>query len=79
MRPDAQVLRGWWKGWRAPGTHIPGLLVAGTFLRDGQRTFWDVHRAQKALIIDLAHHSYHQLIIEVPDVTAVMALLNAPA
>ena len=78
-RQDAQVLKGWWKGWRMPGTHIPGLLAAGTFLYADRRIFWDVHDASRAVIIDLVHDEYDQLIIEVEDAAAVVALLNSPA
>src|SRR5512132_4179716 len=39
---DQSIVRGW-KGWRGPGTHIPGVIVAGTFHHDGDRVFWDVH------------------------------------
>lgn len=78
-RQDAEVLKGWWKGWRMPGTHIPGLLAAGTFLHEDKRIFWDVHNADKAIIIDLEHDEYNQLIIEVEDPAAVVALLTTPA
>jgi hypothetical protein len=27
---DPEAVRGW-KGWRGPGAHVPGVLVAGTF------------------------------------------------
>jgi hypothetical protein len=78
VRQDADVLKGWWKGWRAPGTHIPGLLAAGTFYHEDKRIFWDVHNADNALIIELDHDDYNQLIVEVADPAAVLALL-APA
>ena len=55
------------KGLRAPGTHIPGVLVAGTFHQDGERVFWDVHDAAKAVVIELADEKYQRLVIEVDD------------
>jgi hypothetical protein len=30
-RVDPAIARGWWKGIRAPGTHVPGVIIAGTF------------------------------------------------
>lgn len=75
VRQDPDVLRGWWKGWRMPGTHVPGLLAAGTFFYEDKRIFWDVHNAENALIIDLEHDDYDQLIIEVENPAAVMQLL----
>ena len=76
-RQDAEALKGWWKGFRAPGTHVPGLLTAGTFYQDDKRIFWDVHNFENAVIIDLVHDEYNQLIVEVEDPTAVIALLGS--
>ena len=45
-KQDADVVYGW-KGWRGPGAHIPGVIVAGTFHRDRKRIFWDVHDPTK--------------------------------
>ena len=28
---DPELALGWWKGLRAPGTNIPGVITAGTF------------------------------------------------
>jgi len=27
----ADDARLWWHGWRAPGTHVPGIITAGTY------------------------------------------------
>jgi hypothetical protein len=35
---DPEVVRGW-KGWRGPGVQVPGVIVAGTFLHEGDRVF----------------------------------------
>jgi|SRR5579859_3561268 len=67
---DPQVVEGWnnwWKGWRAPGTQLPGVIVAGTFYLHGEKIFWDVHHPEKAITIRLAHETYQQLIVEVDD------------
>ncbi|UOQ76208.1 hypothetical protein MUN84_16675 [Hymenobacter sp. 5516J-16] len=76
IRQDPEILKGWWKGFRMPGTHVPGLIAAGTFLQDGKRIFWDVHHAENALIIELEHDEYNELIIEVENPAAVMELLS---
>jgi hypothetical protein len=55
------------KGWRGPGTHVPGVIVAGTFHQDGQRVFWDVHNRDKAIVIELQDDTYQRLVIEVDD------------
>jgi hypothetical protein len=36
---DPEAVRGW-KGWRGPGAHAPGVIVAGTFHHQGDRVFW---------------------------------------
>ncbi len=75
-RRDPGGVRGW-KGWRAPGTHVPGLITAGTFYLEGRRIFWDVCHAENAVVVDLDDETFNQLIIEVPDPEATIALLKA--
>jgi len=66
-RPSPLALRNVWKGWRAPGTHLPGVLVAGTFYKRGQRHFWDVRHRERAIQIDLEGAGYDRLFVEVDD------------
>lgn len=48
-RADAEVRV--WKGWRAPGTSVPG-FSAGTFYANDGPAFWDVSGAgNKAIAI----------------------------
>jgi len=54
-----------WKGRRSPGTHLPGVVVAGTFHHDGDRIFWDVHDGSRAIVIELEDERYRRLVIEV--------------
>lgn len=75
-RRDAAVVRGW-KGWRVPGTYVPGLITAGTFYLDGKRIFWDVSDPDKAVVVELEDEKYHQLVIGVEDPDAVIDLLTA--
>jgi hypothetical protein len=67
---DPTIACGWWKGWRAPGTHLPGVIIAGTFYQDGKRIFWDVKDPEKSIVIELADDRYDQLIVEVADPAA---------
>lgn len=64
-----------WKGFRMPGTEIPGLIAAGTFYKKG-RNFWDVMNKNRAIIIELENHYYKKLIIEVENPEATLQLLN---
>lgn len=67
---------GWWKGIRAPGTHIPGVIVAGTYYRKGKRVFWDVKNPKNTVVINLIDERYNQLVVEVDDPTAVVAQIE---
>ena len=51
-RQDRESIKGW-KGWRLPGTHLPHLITAGTFYKDGNKIFWDVVNIENCIIVDL--------------------------
>ncbi len=55
------------KGWRAPGTYIPGLIIAGTYRSHGEKVFWDVVNKDRSIIVELKNHDYNQIVIEVED------------
>jgi hypothetical protein len=74
---DSKVVRGWWKGFRLPGTHLPGFITAGTFHKEGKRTFWDVRNPDRAIVVDLNGEPYHQLIVEVEDPMVEVARFQA--
>ena len=75
-KKDPDAVRGW-KGWRAPGTYVPGLITAGTFHLEGRRIFWDVCNPKNVIVVDLDDESYNQLVIEVADPDAVVNLLTS--
>ena len=62
---DPDAARGWWHGFRMPGTEIPGLLTAGTFYQHGRRVFYDVHDTDNTIVVALNHEKYDQLVVEV--------------
>ena len=64
---NPEVAQGWRKGIRASGTHMPGVITAGTFYQDGERVFWDVHDPEKTVVIHLKDERYARLVIEVDD------------
>lgn len=64
------------KGLRAPGTHLPGVIVAGTFYREGERVFWDVHDKDKAVVLELRDEDYQRLVVQVDDPRATVALVE---
>jgi hypothetical protein len=65
-----------WKGWRGPGTHVPGVVTAGTFYRQGNRVFWDVRDAAKAVVIRLADERYDRLVVGVDDPAQTVAAIR---
>ncbi len=67
IRADPAIAHGWWHGLRMPGTNVPGVITAGTFYQDGKRIFWDVHRPENTVVIELKDERYNELIVEVAD------------
>ncbi|HEY4955676.1 MAG TPA: hypothetical protein VII02_12415 [Gemmatimonadaceae bacterium] len=77
VRADPEAARGWWKGFRLPGTNIPGLLTAGSFYwRDGF-VFYDVHDPENTIVLDLDHETYKKLVLEVADPPAAVAMIQS--
>jgi hypothetical protein len=65
-------------GLRRPGTAVPGVIVAGSYGSGDERTFWDVRRRERVLLISCRLGSeYKALVLEVPDPDAVAERLNA--
>jgi hypothetical protein len=64
------------KGVRAPGTHVPGVIVAGTFHHEGERVFWDVRDAAKAVVIELDDEQFARLVVQVEDPAATVDLVE---
>ncbi|MGH3344653.1 MAG: hypothetical protein ACRDPK_17655 [Carbonactinosporaceae bacterium] len=53
---------------RAPGSYLPGLVIAGSYwhLRRRRRQFWCVHRAAEVLVIDVRSVT-ERLVLQVVD------------
>ena len=64
-------------GLRIPGTRLPGLISAGTFIKDSDKQFvYTMHRRQ-TIVIELAGNDWARLVIGVPDARAEAARINA--
>ena len=74
---DPEIARGWWHGIRWPGTNLPGVVTAGTFYRDGQRMFWDIHNPDQTVVISLADEHCNQLVIEVENTTQTVEAIDS--
>ena len=70
---DTEPERGWWRGIRSGGTHVPGVITAGTFHREDERVLWDVRDSDKRVVIRLKDEWYSRLVIEVEDPPATVA------
>jgi len=66
-----------WIGWKMPGTQVPWVITAGTYIKKVKRNFWDVCNKKNAIIVELTDSYYHKLIIEVENPELVMQQLNA--
>jgi hypothetical protein len=73
---DSHIAESWWKGLRLAGTHLPGVIAAGTFYHHGNWVFWDVHNPENAVVVDLRDERYAKLIVEVPDPADTVARLQ---
>lgn len=67
VRADPEAVRKWRGGIRLLGTQLPGVITAGTYYKRGQRIFWDVHKPENTIVLELTDDRYDQLIIEVTE------------
>jgi hypothetical protein len=66
------------KGWRMPGTHVPGLITAGSYVRDGEWEFWDVRgKGTHAIEVHLSGTRFTRLVVEVADPDATVRQLQS--
>jgi hypothetical protein len=69
----------WWMhlGLRVPGTGLPGLIIAGTFLWGKDRAFVCWKRGEEALQVNLNGQNFSRLIIGVKDAETWAETVNA--
>ena len=66
----------WFLGLKISGTHIPGVVSAGTFYNFEGMTFWDVHNASNSISLILRNEFYSEIIIEVENPLLIIDKLN---
>jgi hypothetical protein len=64
-------------GLRLPGTHVPFVVAAGTFLKAGDRQFVFTRRKLHTVVIELTGNEWTRLVIGVPDANAAVARIDA--
>jgi hypothetical protein len=75
----AQALgQGWWKtlGLRIPGTALPGVIIAGTYIKKGDRAYVSWTRNKEVLQINLKNHRYNRILLGVDDAKALAEAIN---
>ena len=63
-------------GLRMPGTHLPGVVIAGTFYENDGRSFYCVSRFHEVLIVDLVSEPFRRLLINVDQPHRVTEILS---
>jgi hypothetical protein len=61
---------------RIPGTSLPGVINAGSYVEDGRWMFWDIHSGERAITISVHHEHYDAIIVDVEDPVATVAKIN---
>jgi len=57
----------WIWGLRMPGTQIPGIITAGSYIVKDGTIFCDVMDVSKSIVVELDDEHYKRLVIEVED------------
>ena len=64
------------RGFRAPGTHVPGFVSAGTWRSRHGTELWCVHGDEQALVVELDESApFRRVVLELDDPDAVAAAL----
>jgi hypothetical protein len=62
---------------RLPGTHLPGIITAGSYTEHGRWMFWDIHSGDNAITIRIAHERYDRIVVDVEDPASAVAAITA--
>jgi hypothetical protein len=77
IRRAQEQTQEFWKGWRVIGTHIPGVITAGTFHHNGKTIFWDATQGGNTIVVELMNEHYDELVIDVEDPDSIAQCLQA--
>lgn len=61
---------------RMPGTYLPGIITAGSYVEHGRWMFWDVHDGERAITIFVEHDRYDAIVVDVDDPAATVARIR---
>lgn len=63
-------------GVRMPGTYLPGVITAGTYLTSSGKQFWDVCKTEKSIVVELTNEKYTKIVVQVADVVTALQILS---
>ena len=69
---DPYIARERSRGLRVGGVSLPGVIKAGTYIEQGERSFWLVRNPDNVVVIELQDELYARLVLEVADPRAVV-------
>jgi hypothetical protein len=75
-RIDGDATKGCWEGVKIGGAQIPGVITAGTFYTQGRLVFYDAHKSEQTVVVDLDHENYDALILQVRDPAGTVKLIT---
>ena len=65
------------KGVRNPGPAVPGYKWSGTFIREGESSFWNVTGHGAAVVVELADEEFARLYLTVDEPRVLVDAINA--
>ena len=64
------------KGIRLPGTAIPGIILAGTYVRKRERSFYVLRDGKEIVLLELEDHVYRRVAVQTRDPHGTVATIN---
>ncbi|MDB4970760.1 MAG: hypothetical protein JWN44_6449 [Myxococcales bacterium] len=61
---------------RLPGTHLPGIITAGSYAEHGRWMFWDIRSGKSAVTIRITHEKYDRIVVDVADPASTVAAIT---
>jgi hypothetical protein len=61
---------------RLPGTHLPGLITAGSYAEHGRWMFWNIKTRKNAITIHITHEKYDRVVVDVEDPASTVAAIR---
>jgi hypothetical protein len=74
---DDDGFRGWALGIRSPGTAIPGIISAGTYLKGGDKQFVYITRGTHPVVIELNDDKWDNIVLGVIDAKSAAMRINS--